>query len=187
MMAELTADLFVSLDGFAAGVDVGPFFGYSGPELESWVRDALDRPQVVVMGRVTYEALSQISSSATDEVSTRMNDLPKVVVSNTLQEPLAWSNTRLVRGDLAEGIRTLKRQSGDLLRSIGSLSLVRSMIGLGLVDRLRLMIFPLTLGDVGREPAYAGYPRVGLELVDTTVLDSRLVMLEYRPLNGSGG
>jgi dihydrofolate reductase len=187
MMAELTADLFVTLDGFASGVDVGPFFGYSGPELESWVRDALDQPQLVVMGRVTYEAMSQISSAATDEVSTRMNDLPKVVVSNTLTEPLAWNNTRLVRGDLTEGIRALKRQSGDPLRSIGSISLVKNMMRLGLVDRLRIMIFPLTLGDDGREPIYAGYPRAGLELVDTKVLDSRLVLLEYRPANSAGG
>jgi dihydrofolate reductase len=180
-MTELTADLFVSLDGFAAGVDVGPFFGYSGPELESWVRNELDQPQLVVMGRVTYEAMAQISSSATDEVSTRMTELPKAVVSNTLTEPLAWHNTRVVRGDLAEVIQTLKRESGDPIRSIGSISLVKSMIGLGLVDRLRIMIFPLTLGDAGREPSYAGYPRAGLELVKTKVLDSRLVLLEYRP------
>ena len=63
-MAELIADLFVSLDGFAAGVDTGPFFGYSGPELESWVNDAVGQPQLIVMGRVTYEALAAISSAA---------------------------------------------------------------------------------------------------------------------------
>jgi len=49
-MAELTGDLFVSLDGFAAGVDAGPFFGYSGPELGSWVSDALSQPHLLVMG-----------------------------------------------------------------------------------------------------------------------------------------
>ena len=121
-MAELTADLFVTLDGFASGIDVGPYFGYSGPELDSWVRDHLDQPQLIVMGRVTYEAMAEISSSATDEVSTRMNELPKVVFSNTLQEPLAWGNTRLVRGDLAEQVRALKQQSADPLRSIGSIA-----------------------------------------------------------------
>jgi hypothetical protein len=51
-MRELTADLFITLDGFAAGVDVGPYFGYFGPELESWVRSAPDQPQVMIMGRV---------------------------------------------------------------------------------------------------------------------------------------
>ena len=186
-MVDLIADLFVSLDGFASGIDVGPFFGYSGAELGTWVREALDQPQVVVMGRVTYEAMAKISSSATDDVSTRMNDLPKVVFSNTLQEPLAWKNTRLLRGDLAEGIRGLKQQSDVPLRSIGSLTLVRSMVRLGLVDRLRVMIFPLTLGQHGRDPAYVGYPRAGLELVETKILDSRVVLLDYRPAGVAGG
>jgi dihydrofolate reductase len=180
-MAELTADLFLSLDGFAAGVDVGPFFGYSGPELDSWVRDAQTRPQLVVMGRVTYEVMAQISSSATDEGSTRMNEVPKAVFSNTLSEPLAWRNTRLVHGDLLEGMRALKHDSPDPLRSIGSLTLVRGLLELGLLDRLRVMIFPLLLGDSGREPAFADYQRAGLELTGTRVLDSRIVMLDYRP------
>lgn len=183
-MPELTADLFVSLDGFAGGVDVGPFFGYPGPDLDRWVRENLERPQVMIMGRVTYEALWKISSAATDEASRRMNDLPKVVFSNTLAAPLAWANSRLMRGDLAEGIRALKQRSGDPLRSIGSLSLVRSMIRLGQVDLLRVAVFPLVLGTSGREPAYAGYPQTHLELTGTTVLDSRIVMLEYRPAAG---
>lgn len=180
-MAELTADLFLSLDGFAAGVDVGPFFGYGGPELDRWVRDAQTRPQLVVMGRVTYEAMAQISSPATDDVSTRMNETPKAVFSNTLSEPLAWQNTRLIRGDPGEGMRALKRDSADPLRSIGSLSLVRSLLELGLVDRLRVAFFPLVLGDAGFEPAFAGYQRAGLELTGTRVLDSRIVMLDYHP------
>ena len=56
------------------------------------------------------------------------------------------------------------------------------MMQLGLVDRLRLIVFPVILGVVGREPIYAGYPRTGLELIDTKVLDSRLIILEYRPV-----
>jgi len=96
-------------------------------------------------------------------------------------EPLAGNNTRLVSGGLAEGMRALKRRSADPLRSIGSITLVKGMIQLGLVDRLRVMVFPLILGEAGREPAYAGYLRTGLDLVGTRVLDSRLVLLEYRP------
>jgi len=178
-MAELIADLFVSLDGFAAGVDAGPFFGYSGPELDAWVQDALSRPQRMVMGRVTYQVLAEISAPATDEVSTPMTALPKIVFSGTLTEPLAWANTRLIRGGLAEGIAALKRESDEPLRTIGSLALVRSLMRLGLVDRLRLMTFPLILGEAGLEPAFAGYARAGLDLTGTTVLDSRLVLLEY--------
>jgi dihydrofolate reductase len=180
-MAELTADLFLSLDGFAAGVGVGPFFGFGGPELDGWVRAQLNRPHVVVMGRVTYEAMAQISSSATDEISTRNSNLEKVVFSNTLSEPLAWRNTRLIRGDLGDGMRALKRESPDPLRSIGSLRLVRSLLDLGLVDRLRVAIFPLVLGDAGFEPAFAGYHRADLQLTGTRILDSRIIMLDYRP------
>ena len=55
----------------------------------------------------------------------------------------------------------------------------------GLVDRLRLMVFPLVLSSAGREPSDAGYPQAGLELINTKVLDSRVILLEYRPLRRS--
>lgn len=180
-MTELIADLFVSLDGFAAGENTGPFFGYGGPELDQWIRTVLAEPHAIVMGRVTYEALAAISMTAADENSQAMNDLPKVVVSNTLAEPLAWPNTRLVRGDLGTAIRELKQESAVPLRTIGSMALVNSMMKLGLVDLLRVAIFPLTLGPDGREPIYAGYRRAGLELAGVRVLDGRIVMLDYRP------
>jgi len=179
---ELTADLFISVDGFASGEKEAAYFGYFGNELGGWVSDHLHQPQLLIMGRVTYEALAQFSASGTDEVSVRMTELPKVVFSGTLKEPLGWKNTRLVKDSVEEEIRTLKQQPGDPLRSIGSISLVRDMMQLGLIDRLRLIVFPVILGVVGREQIYAGYPRTGLELIDTKVLDSRLIVLEYRPV-----
>jgi dihydrofolate reductase len=185
-MRELTADLFISLDGFASGVDQAPYFGYFGHDLGSWVRDHLDQPQLIIMGRATYVALARFSASATDEVSLRMSGLPKLVFSSTLKDPLAWKNTRLLKGAVADEIRALKQQRGDPLRSIGSISLVKSMMQLGLVDRLRLMVFPLILGSAGREPIYAGHSPSGLELIDTKVLDSRLILLEYRPVRQDG-
>jgi uncharacterized protein YndB with AHSA1/START domain/dihydrofolate reductase len=180
-LRDLIADLFVTLDGFAAGEDVGPFFGYAGPELDAWVESELARPQVVVLGRVTYEALARISAGATDPVSAQMTALPKLVVSSSLEEPLAWPNTQLLRGGLAQEISSLKRQEGPPLRTIGSISLVASLAELLLVDRLRLMVFPLTLGERGREPVFARFAAARLDLLDTTVLDSRFVLLEYRP------
>ena len=182
-MRELTADLFISLDGFASGVKQPAYFGYFGQQLGEWVSDHLDEPQVIIMGRVTYDALARFTPSATDPVSLRMSDLPKLVFSTTLQEPLSWKNTRLLKGNVADEIRALKRQQGDPLRSLGSVSLVKSMMQLGLVDRLRLMIFPVILGSVGREPIYSGYELKHLELVETKVLDSRLLLLEYRPIS----
>jgi dihydrofolate reductase len=180
-MRELTADLFISLDGFASGAHEAAYFGYSGPELGDWVRKNLEESQVILMGRVTYEILAQFSASATDEVSARMTALPKVVCSNTLRDPLPWKNTRLIKGVIADEIKALKAQKGDPLRCIGSIRLVKTLVTLGLVDRLRLMVFPLILGENGNEPIYADYPRLPLELVHTTVLDSRLLLLEYRP------
>ena len=181
-MRELTADLFISVDGFASGAKEAPFFGYFGEELGRWVSDHLHQPQLLIMGRVTYEALAQFSASGADEMSVRMTELPKVVFSSALKEPLVWKNTRLVKDSVADELRALKQQPGDPLRSIGSISLVKSMMQLGLVDRLRLIVFPVVLGVAGREPIYAGYPRTGLELIDTKILDSRLIVLEYRPL-----
>lgn len=185
-MRELTADLFISVDGFASGAKEAAYFGYFGKELGSWVSDHLRQPQLLIMGRVTYEALAQFSAHGTDEVSVRMTELPKIVFSSTLKEPLAWKNTVLVKNSVADELRVLKQQPGDPLRSIGSISLVNSMMQLGLVDRLRLIVFPVILGVVGKEPIYAGYTRTGLELIHTKVLDSRLIVLEYRPVRPCG-
>jgi dihydrofolate reductase len=91
----------------------------------------------------------------------------------------------MVKGSLAGEILALKHKTGEPLRCIGSISLVRSMIQLGLVDRLRLMIFPLILGTVGKEPIFAAYRRTSLKLMDTRVLDSRLILLEYRLANST--
>ena len=178
-MRELIADLFISLDGFASGTNEAAYFGYFGHDLANWVREQLDERQVILMGRVTYEALACFAVSATDEVSVRMRTLPKLVCSNTLHEPLAWQNTRLIRGNVGDSITALRQQDGDPLRYIGSIRLVKSLAKLGLVDRLRLMVFPLILGETGKEPIYLDYPRVPLELVGTKVLDSRLILLEY--------
>lgn len=178
-MREIISDLFISLDGFASGINQPAFFGYDGPELRTWVRENLNRPQTIVMGRVTYEALAKFSALATDELSLRMTALPKIVFSSQLREPLAWRNTRLLRGALADQIRELREQGDDPLRCIGSIRLVQSLIRLGVLDRLRLMIFPLFLGGLGRESAFAEYPEKKLQLLSSRMLDSRLILVEY--------
>ena len=180
-MRELFADLFVSLDGFASGTNEAAYFGCFGPELGNWVQRQLNEPQVILMGRVTYEALARFSASSTDEVSTRMSGLPKVVCSKTLPVPLAWKNTHVIRGAVAEEIRALKQQSGERIRTIGSIRLVKNLMELGLVDRLRLMVFPVILGKTGKELIFTDYSRVALELVNQEAIDRRLVLLEYRP------
>lgn len=130
-MRELTAGLFISLDGFASGADQPPYFGCFGPDLGKWVREHLDPPLTMVMGRATDQLLAQFVATATDEVSARMREIPKRVFSSTLEEPLVWNNTHLNSGIVTNEITTLKQQNGDPLRSIGSLSLVRSTFKAG--------------------------------------------------------
>jgi dihydrofolate reductase len=73
----------------------------------------------------------------------------------------------------------MKDEPGDPLRMIGSLTLVRSLFRLSLVDRLRLMVFPQVLGESGLERMLEGVPDVNLRLVSTEMLDQRLVLLDY--------
>ena len=181
-MGRLIADLFTTLDGHASGEGAPAYVGYPGPDLERWIDDQSATPQALLMGRVTHEALSAIVQDEPVESADRMNELPKVVFSRTLREPLAWNNSRLAEADLVEEVRSLKAGTDDPLRTLGSsLSVVRAVMEAGMVDLLRLVVFPQILGGVGREPIFAGLPDVDLELVDTNVLDGRLVVLEYRP------
>lgn len=182
MSRTLTVDLFITVDGFAAGEHTNVFFGYSGPDLQQWVADALKPPQVIVMGRATYQELAAISTTSDDPTATRMTQLPKVVISSTLTEPLVWANTTLLRGDAASLVHTLKQARGDPLRTVGSLSLITHLLRHGLVDRLRLIVFPVILGQAGREPVLQGLPDIRLELITHTRLDRRLVCLEYAPI-----
>ena len=180
-MRELIADMFVSLDGHAYGEGAPAYFGYLGPDLERLIDDNVAGPQVLLMGRKTYDMMWEIVRDQPVEGADRMNELPKVVFSRTLGEPLGWSNSRLAKADLVGEVRSLKAEGGEPLRTIGSLSVVKALMQAGLVDRLRLVVFPLILGETGREPLFAGYPDIGLELIGTGVLDGRLVTLEYRP------
>ena len=182
-MKELIADLFVTLDGYAYGEGAPAYFGYLGPDLERLIDDHVAAPQVLLMGRKTYEMIWAIVRDQPVEGRDRMNELPKVVCSGTLEEPPEWDNSRLLRGELVGEVRSLKAEGGDPLRTIGSLSVVKMLLEAGLVDRLRLVVFPQILGETGREWIFDGLPDIDLQLVGTDVLDGRLVVLEYRPAN----
>jgi len=180
-MRELIADLFITVDGFAKGRNAPAYFGYGGPHLDAWIGEQLATPHVMLMGGNTYRAMSEIVATGADRTFTRMDELPKVVFSASLRSPLTWANTTLVSDDVAVAVPAMKAEPGDPLRVIGSVSLVRSLLRLGLVDRFRLMLFPQILGETGEEPAFAGLPDINLPLSTTRVLDERLVLLEYLP------
>ncbi|GAA2285271.1 dihydrofolate reductase family protein [Glycomyces scopariae] len=180
MTAALTADLFVSADGWAKGERSPGYFGYYGPDLGRWIEEESARPQHVLLGRLTYEALDSVPGEARDEAYETMTRLPTTVFSRTLTS-VDWPGARIESGDLAASVRALKDASDAPLRTMGSLSIVRQLLNAGLVDRLRLMVFPLLVGPGGREPMLAGVEEADLDLVDQRVLDGRIVLLEYAP------
>jgi dihydrofolate reductase len=104
-----------------------------------------------------------------------------VVFSTSLEEPLAWANTTLVRGDAVEAVRAMKEDGGGILSTIGSLSLCRTLIRAGLVDRFRVVMFPVITGATGAERIYDGYPDVALEMIQSRTFDGRIQLVEYRP------
>src|SRR5438874_12134200 len=106
----------------------------------------------------------------------------KVVFSSTLQPPLSWPNTRLISGDAVEAAAAMKQDGTSPMRTLGSLTLCRSLIEAGLVDRFRVVVFPVITGSTGRDPIYDGYPDVTLEMVASRTFDSRLQLLEYVPM-----
>ena len=107
--------------------------------------------------------------------------MPKVVFSSTLQGPLPWPNSTLVSGDAVEAVKDMKEKGTRSLSTLGSLSLCRSLLNAGLVDRFRLVVFPVITGRTGRERIYDGYPDVSLEMVDSRTFDGRLQLLDYIP------
>ncbi|MFD0967815.1 dihydrofolate reductase family protein [Plantactinospora endophytica] len=179
-MRELTVDLFSTVDGWLRGRDSPAYFGYDGPELQSWIDEQVAHPHVMLMGANTYRAMAEIVAGGGDPRSGRMDELPKVVFSKSLRPPLSWHNTSLVAEDAAVAVPAMKNEPGDPLRVIGSLALTRSLFRLGLVDRLRLIVFPQVLGESGVERMLVGVPDVNLRLVSADVLDERLVLLDYR-------
>ncbi len=180
MASSVIADIFVSADGWAGSDGLPGYFGYLGPELQEWILDELAAPQLVVMGRRTYQALAGLPEEAHGKSWDRTAELDKVVFSRTLTHA-AWPNTRICGRDLADEVRDLKAGGTLPLRTWGSLSLVRQLLAAGLVDRLRLMTFPLLAGPSGRDAAFAGVAAADLELTGHRVLDGRVLLVEYRP------
>ena len=178
-MSELVADLFISVDGCARGSRSPAYFGFGGPDLDRWIRDQMQRPQRHIMGRKTYEALAALPEPVRDEGGLSLSATPTTVFSRTLRT-VSWPHATISAGDLAGTVRRLKEGGADL-RIIGSLSLVRQLLAAGLIDRLRLLVFPLIVGETGQEPAFAEFPDVGLDLAGQSVLDGRIVLSEYRP------
>jgi dihydrofolate reductase len=191
MAATYTFDVFSSLDGFGSvsGGNWGGYWGKQGPELLDHRLALYDREQRMVFGANTYRLFAAMLASATEESEvkdpwvTRMVNLPAIVVSSTLEEPLDWADGTVVRGDAVDVVARLKAASDVPLRSHGSLSMNRALMAAGLVDRLQVTVFPVITGENGSAPIFegAGAADFDLELIESRTLDGNIQELIYRP------
>jgi dihydrofolate reductase len=180
-MPELLVDFITSLDGYGSAEGWPGYWGLEGPEYLAWLDQSPERTYTILMGATTYRLMSGFAATSDDGSLAELTGMSKVVFSSGLEEPLAWANTRLVAGDPVEAVRSLKAGSAPGLRTIGSLTLCRSLLKAGLVDRFRVVVFPVITGNTGRERIYDGYPDVRLEMVASRTFDDRLQLLEYVP------
>lgn len=192
-MSQLIIDFITSLDGYASAEGWPGWWGLESPEYLAWLDERPDRDYTVLLGANTYKLMSGMASSpdTPDEEADAMADLTrqrKVVFSSTLETPLTWANTELVRGDAVEAVAEMKR-NGTNMSTLGSLTLCRSLLEAGLVDLYRVGVFPVITGKTGRERIYDGYPDVMLDLVTSRTFDDRILLLEYVPrvLDGPPG
>jgi dihydrofolate reductase len=186
-MPELLVDFITSLDGYGAAEGWPGYWALQGPEYLAWLREQPERDYTILMGATTYRLMSGFAAQAeileADEAAAvdELARTPKVVFSSTLRPPLAWANTQLVGGDAVEAVAAMKRDAAGPMRTLGSLTLCRSLLEAGLVDRFRVVVFPVITGRTGSDRIYDGYPDVALDTVASRTFDGRLQLLEYVP------
>jgi dihydrofolate reductase len=175
-MGKLVVTEFVTLDGVMQ--DPGGSEGFArggwaltfdrGPEGDAFKYEELMASDVQLLGRKTYDGFAKAWPAMTElgEFAAKMNGMPKVVVSSTLTDPTWASTTVIGADDLGGEVAKLKAQyDGDILVA-GSAQLVQQLLADDLVDELRLMVFPIVLGEGKRLFADAA-PQLTLRLVGT--------------------
>lgn len=179
-MPELLIDFITSLDGYGAADGWPGWWGLEGPEYLAWLGEQPEGAYTVLMGANTYRVMSGFAAEGEPGTESLAN-MSKVVFSSSLTPPLAWPNTQLVTEDAVEAVRGMKDTGATSMRTMGSLALCRSLLTAGLVDRFRVVVFPVITGSTGQERIYDGYPDVSLEMVSSRTFDGRLQLLEYIP------
>ncbi len=177
-MSKLIVTEFLSLDG----VMENPMwtFPYWNDEIAAFKGEETSAGEPLLLGRVTYEGFAAAWPQRTDEASggVYFNGTRKYVVSTTLDK-LEWNNSVLVKGDILEAIRKLKQQDGPNLMVHGSGKLVQTLMQNDLVDRFRLLVYPVVLGK-GQRLFEAGMTAT-LKLVETRSFSSGVAALIYEP------
>jgi dihydrofolate reductase len=179
-MAELVVDFITSLDGYASAEGWPGWWGLEGPEYLAWLGENPEGDYLVLMGANTYRLMYGFAKEGEPGTDV-MGGMSKVVFSSTLTEPLEWENATLVGGDGVEEVRKMKDAGDRSMRTIGSLTLCRSLLVAGLVDRFRVVVFPVITGATGSERIYDGYPDVALDMTDSRTFDGRIQLVEYVP------
>jgi len=182
LMPELLVDFVTSLDGYGAAEGWPGWWGLEGPEYLGWLNEQLkvEGDSTVLMGANTYRLMSGFAADGEPGTDV-LAGFNKLVFSTTLTEPLAWANTKLVARDAVEAVREMKSEGSNSMRTLGSLTLCRALLGAGLVDRFRVVVFPVITGSTGTDRIYDGYPDVGLEMISSRTFDGRTQLLEYVP------
>jgi dihydrofolate reductase len=184
MVRRLYSFMMVTLDGFYEGPDQEFDFWTTDEEFNRFAAAQLHDSDVLLFGRVTYEGMASYwpTQGAREDdpvIAELMNSMPKIVVSTTL-ESAEWNNTALVGANVAEELSKLKQQLGKDLAILGSPNLTVRLIGMGLVDELRVMVSPVVIGD-GKSLFRSIDHRLRLRLLQTRTFSSGNVLLTYQP------
>jgi dihydrofolate reductase len=186
-MGRIVVTEFMSLDGVVedpGGAEDFKYGGWSfefarGEEGDKFKLDEALDSEALLLGRVTYEGFAAAWPSRDGEFADKFNDMPKYVVSSTLEDP-EWNNSTVLRGDVAEEVSKLKQaQDGDIVVH-GSAQLVQTLLERDLVDELRLMVFPVVLGS-GKRLFGDTSDKKGLRLADSKTVGDGVAILIYEP------
>ena len=187
-MRKIIVTEFITLDGVieAPGGDETPHphggwqFKYRSPEGGKYKIDELSSVDTLLLGKTTYEGFAAFWPGQTDnEFADRMNQLPKYVVSRSLQK-VEWNNSHILR-DVAKDVAALKKSDGGDILVYGSATLVKALLHHDLIDELRLMVCPVSIGgglrlfDDNRELKKFG-------LKHSRATDNGVLILEYQPI-----
>lgn len=188
-MGKIVVTEFVSLDGVIEAPGGGEDYKHAGwtfeidrgEEGDKFKLDELAEAEAQLLGRVTYEGFAAAWPTMEDGAgfAEKMNGMPKYVVSSTLSEA-SWSNSTILRGDLADEVAKLHREIDGVILVAGSAQLVQGLLERDLVDELRLMVFPVLLGE-GKRLFGDVTAKKPLNLVDSKTLGAGVALLTYEP------
>jgi dihydrofolate reductase len=180
-MKKVMIEVEVSLDGCMGGEHADfwkTLFQFHSEDVDKYLSDLLFMPDALLMGYKTYLGFAQIWPTREGKMADKINDMPKYVASRTQKGPLQW-NATLLKGDAAEEIRKLKQEPGKSLLQYGVGELTHAMLKQGLVDELRVLVFPFAFGEGPRIFDQMGVNT--LKLLETRTFSSGVVALHYQP------